>query len=215
MKLCYFNGRGLAETSRILFAIAEEPYTDYRYPLEIIDWATYNFKKEEFENDKGAGKLTKSLNKLPFLEVDGATIPQSKTIERYLARRFNMMGSSDVEAAQIDAVCEYVRDFKTDYQKVRSLQGEAREEGMTLWFTETLPAKLNSRDVIVNSKIAVGSQTSLADVTLFAFITQFFDDSERARGACNSAPNVLSVVESVESLESVQKWISRRPETSF
>ena len=46
MKLTYFNGRGLAETSRILFAISGEDYEDFRYPLEIIDWETHNMKKE-------------------------------------------------------------------------------------------------------------------------------------------------------------------------
>ena len=57
MKLTYFNGRGLAETSRILLAISGEEYEDFRYPLEIIDLATHNMKKEEFEQDKKDGKL--------------------------------------------------------------------------------------------------------------------------------------------------------------
>ena len=35
MKLVYFNGRGLAEISRILLAIGEEDYEDFRYPLKI------------------------------------------------------------------------------------------------------------------------------------------------------------------------------------
>ena len=51
LKLMYFDGRGLAETSRILFAIGGEDYEDKRYPLEIIDWATHDMKKEEFEQD--------------------------------------------------------------------------------------------------------------------------------------------------------------------
>ena len=215
MKLCYFNGRGLAETSRLLLAIAEQPYTDFRYPLKVIDWSTFNFQKDEFNKDKEDGKLTRSLNKVPFLENGDTVIPQSKAIERYLARKFNMMGSTEEEAALIDAICEWVRDFKTEYQKVRALKGEEREEGMTKWFTDTLPTRLSALDVIVNPKIAVGSQTSLADVVLFSFITQFFDDTERAREACSKAPNILSVVESVESLSSVQKWIRERPETPF
>ena len=34
------------------------------------------------------------------------------------------MGANEVEAAQIDAVCEHVRDIKDAYQKVRGIQGE-------------------------------------------------------------------------------------------
>ena len=135
LKLMYFDGRGLAETSRILFAIGGEDYEDKRYPLEIIDWATHDMKKEEFEQDKADGKLLGSLNKLPSLTVDGfipsskeeqpeetsVVIPQSKAIERFLAQRFNLMGENNVEYALIDSICECVSDFKELYQKVRGL----------------------------------------------------------------------------------------------
>ena len=33
MKLCYFNGRGLAETARIILAIKGEEYEDFRYRI--------------------------------------------------------------------------------------------------------------------------------------------------------------------------------------
>lgn len=215
LKLCYFNGRGLAETSRLLLAVAEQPYTDFRYPLEVIDWSIFKFKKEQFEGDKAAGKLKRSLDKLPYLEVDGQIIPQSKSIERFLARRFGFMGDSEVEAAQIDAICEYIRDFKTEYQKSRALKGEEREAGMTKWFKETLPSKLQALDHIVGENFAVGARTSVADVTLFAFITQFFDNVEGAKAACAEAPHITSVVENVGNLSSIQKWLATRPETPF
>ena len=59
MKLVYFNGRGLAETSRILLAIAGAEYEDFRYPLEVRDWATHDFVKAEFDAELAAagGKL--------------------------------------------------------------------------------------------------------------------------------------------------------------
>ena len=100
MKLVYFNIEGLAETSRLLFAIADVSYEDYRYPLEVIDMKTFTMKKNEFDKDKLDGKLVKSLNKLPYLEVDNEIIPQSKAIERYLAKKFNMMGSNLIEEAK-------------------------------------------------------------------------------------------------------------------
>ena len=113
LKLCYFNGRGLAETSRMILAVAGAEYEDFRYPLEVIDWATFNMVREEFNKDKAEGKLEKSMGKVPFLVVnDGVetTLSQSKSIERYLARRFGFMGGSDLEAAQIDSLCECIRD---------------------------------------------------------------------------------------------------------
>ena len=106
MKLTYFNVRGLAETTRMILAVGKVDYEDFRYPLDVIDMSTYKMVKDEFDSDKAEGKLLKSLNKVPFLEVDGVVIPQSKTIERFLAKSCNMMGSTDLESARIDSICE-------------------------------------------------------------------------------------------------------------
>ena len=70
--------------------------------------------------------MEKSMGKVPFLVVkdeggNEVTICQSKAIERYLAHRYGFMGSSELEAAQIDSLCECVRDFKDLYQPVSKL----------------------------------------------------------------------------------------------
>tara|TARA_Y100000996_G_scaffold415271_1_gene409081 strand:- start:2464 stop:3117 length:654 start_codon:yes stop_codon:yes gene_type:complete len=217
MKLTYFNGRGLAETSRILFAINGEEYEDFRYPLEVIDMSKYEMKKEEFDTDKADGKLVKSLNKLPFLEVDGVTIPQSKSIERFLARRFNMMGSNDLESAQIDAICESVRDFKELYQKVRKLPEEEKDAGMNEWFTVTLVERLTllEHQLTGSEGFSVGTTLSLSDVVLYSFITQFFDNKEASYNATLVSPKIRSVVDNVSSHEKVKAWLEVRPKTSF
>ena len=46
--------------------------------------------------------------------VDGTTaeIGQSKAIERYIARRYGLLGANEIEAAQIDAITEHIRDAK-------------------------------------------------------------------------------------------------------
>ena len=216
MKLCYFNGRGLAETSRLLFAIQGEEYEDFRYPLEVIDFSKYEMIKEEFDTDKADGKLVYSLNKLPYLEVDGVIIPQSKTIERFLARRFNMMGDTDVQCAQIDSICECVRDFKDMYQKVRALPEEEKDEGMKEWFTVTLVEKLALlENLLGEGGFSVGGRLSLADVVLFAFITQFFDNHEASYNATLATPKLRAVVDTVASHEKVIEWIEKRPKTAF
>ena len=95
-KLIYFNVRGLGETARMLFKAAGQEFEDYRYPLTLKDG---QFSRPEWDADK-----TKYIyEKIPVLEIDGGkhTIAQSKAIERFLARRFNMLGSNDAEAAII------------------------------------------------------------------------------------------------------------------
>jgi len=217
MKLTYFNVRGLAETSRILLAIGGEEYEDFRYPLSVINMSTHEMVKEEFDADKAAGKLVGSLNKVPFLEVDGITIPQSKAVERFLARRFNMMGSSDLESAQIDAICESVRDFKEMYQKVRGLSEEEKEAGTNEWFTVTLVERLSllENQMVGETGFSVGSSITLSDVVLFTFVTQFFDNKEASYNATLATPKIRAIVDRVSSHAEVVSWLDRRPKTSF
>jgi prostaglandin-H2 D-isomerase / glutathione transferase len=202
MKLVYFNARGLAETSRVLFAIKGEQYEDFRYPLEIIDWATHNMVR----------------NKLPYLEVEGEIIPQSKAIERYLAKRFNMMGDNDIEYARIDGITEYVKDFKTAYQTVRKLPANQKENGLKEWFADTLKEKLELLENLLcreHQTFAVGNRLSLADVSLYSFITEFFDDKESAWNSTVECPKLRSIVNNVRSNENLTTWVNNRPNTAF
>lgn len=218
MKLVYFNGRGLAETSRLLLAVNKAEYEDFRYPLKIIDWATHNMEREEFLRDKNDGKLTHSLNKVPFLEVNGQVLSQSKSIERYLATTFNMMGDTPLEAARIDSLAECVRDFKDAYQSVRKLPADEKEDGMKKWFSETLVERLELLENLLckeHEHFSVGRRMSLADVVLFSFITQFFDAKESAWDATSTTPKLRAVVEHLKTNNELQHWLETRPETPF
>lgn len=231
MKLTYFNGRGLAETSRILFAAAGVGFEDCRYPITVLDWATYKMEREEFDQDKASGKLWRSMDKLPFLEVEGEVISQSKAIERFLATKFDMMGSTPLEAAKIDSLCEWVRDFKDMYQKVRAAPVDEKEEAKTKFFGETLQERLTAFNKIVavsasneesvfnftgsEQLYAVGNKLSLADIVIYAFLVEFFDDKEMAQKSYEMCDKLKAIVNTVSSLEGVKKWLLERPETPF
>ena len=177
-ELTYFNGRGLAETSRLLFAYAQRVYVDKRFPLEIIEFATRKFKRDEFDNAKAEGALDLSLGKVAFLKTQGVTISQSKSIERFLAKQFNCMGATDLEGALIAAFCEHIRDVKTEYQPYRKLEGG--EGGPEKFFGDVLPAKLKAleKTLSLNDKWLIGNAVSLADITLFSLV-DFFDDQPK------------------------------------
>jgi prostaglandin-H2 D-isomerase / glutathione transferase len=214
MRLVYFNVRGLAETSRMVLAVAKEEYEDFRYPLEVVDMSTHTMVKDEFDADKVSGKLVGSLNKVPYLEVDGQIIPQSKTIERFLARKFNMMGSSVLEEARIDAICECVRDFKEMYQKVRTAENKAEAE--TEWFTVILVERLTLLENLLGEDgFSVGSVTSLSDIVLYSFISNFFDNTEASMNATQTTPRLRSIVERVNTLPEMVKWLEVSPKTNF
>ena len=218
-QLTYFNVRGLAETSRMLLALANHDYNDYRYPLEIIDWASHNMKKEEFDEDKKEGKLFDSMNKLPRLEVfqDNqkiAVLFQSKAIERFLATEFGFMGVNSIDKCKIDAICETVRDFKTDYQVVR--KKDNKDIAMQTWFGETLPNKLKLlENVLQDDNFAVGETLSLADVTLYSFCVDFFDDKKGIEFSLRGCPKIRGIVKKMGENELLKSWLEKRPDTAF
>jgi glutathione S-transferase len=233
MKLTYFNGRGLAETSRLIFAAAGVDFEDNRYPLTVLDWATFKMERKKFDEDKASGKLWQSLDKLPFLEVEGEVISQSKSIERFLASKFDMMGSTPLEAAKIDSLCEWVRDFKDMYQKVRNASADEKEETKSKFFGETLPERLLAFNKILavtssetnpesvftftgNEQLyAVGNKLSLADIVIYAFLVDFFDDKDLVQKAYVSCDKLKAIVNTVSNVEGIKKWVENRPQTPF
>ncbi len=84
-KLLYFNGRGLAELSRYILAIAGQEYEDARF--EFSEWA--------------AIKPTTPFGQVPLLEIKEENsvthISQSNAIARFLANKFGLAGKTDIE----------------------------------------------------------------------------------------------------------------------
>ena len=50
------------------------------------------------------------------------TIGQSKAIERYLARRFGLMGENAEDEAMIDCIAEHCRDVKDAAMHAQGIQ---------------------------------------------------------------------------------------------
>ncbi len=219
LKLTYFNGKGMAETSRILLAAAQVDYEDFRYPLKINDWKTYDFTRDEFDKDKADGKLWRSMGKVPFIEVDGITISQSKAIERYLAYRYGFMGENLLEAGLIDSYCEYLRDFKTDYHKEK--KKENKQEAMDNWFNVLLVKKLEDFDKILsnngenNSGFALGNKLSLADISIYTFLVEYFDNKEGVLSAYKNCNKLKSIVNNVKENKHINHWLNNRPDGSY
>ena len=68
---------------------------------------------------------------------------------------------------------------------------------------------------IVNNKFSIGNKTSLADIVIYSFITQFFDNVDGAYNATETTPNIRSIIDNVASNENIKTWLKDRPETSF
>ena len=127
VELRYFAVQGAAETIRYVMALGNCEWTEAGWPVDFSKFAgpASLYKSDGpcpgFAEASAAGLQAKNLGRAPVVVVDGTeSIGQSKTIERYLARRLGVMGANEFEAAQIDSITEHVRDLKDKYQKAKS-----------------------------------------------------------------------------------------------
>lgn len=51
------------------------------------------------------------MGQMPVLEVDGEKLPQSGAIARYLARKFNLAGKTEMEMYRSDVYIETLEDL--------------------------------------------------------------------------------------------------------
>mmetsp|Transcript_22977 Transcript_22977/g.34226 ORF Transcript_22977/g.34226 Transcript_22977/m.34226 type:complete len:250 (+) Transcript_22977:55-804(+) len=221
--LKYFDARGAAETARIILTFAGEEYNDSRYEIE-----PGTMSAPEFLKAKETGELDMNLNRVPLLITEGGEIiGQSKAIERYLAKKFGLMGSSDVEAAQIDCVAEHCRDVKDAAarkgfsffsQKSDEEKAVARKE----WFESDLPAMLEKIEKSVSltsteSGYAVGNKSSYADIAIFSLLKDCTMEAEKedTLKAAEKCSALLAIANKIASDEKIVAWVESRPKTRF
>jgi glutathione S-transferase len=223
-KLCYFDIRGLAETARMLFVVSKTPYEDIRLSLTFGtpgDFSTIS--RPEFDEKKASGELDISLGKVPYLDVDGTKFGQSKAIERYLSKQFSMLGANDLEAAQIDQLCESVIDFKAAYTKAKGTTGdEEKKAALEKFFAETLPDNLKLAEKSLPAAGAgpwlVGNTVSLADVVFYAFLAApdgFFDNADGAKAAFQGCARIKAAMEAVDAIPELKTHIANRKPSPF
>lgn len=125
-ELLYFDAKGRAELTRMLMAVAGIGYKDHRMklvpPAEAggmpkfgDEWLTIkdDIEKVPFgqvpvlviKPTKPGLTEEKSAGRLGFLDRE-IRVPQSGSINRYLAKKFGLLGSDEVECALVDAVYE-------------------------------------------------------------------------------------------------------------
>lgn len=112
--------------------------------------------------DKGdwdARKKTMPYGQVPVLEVDGLQIAQSGAIVRFLAKRLNLNGANDVEAALIDAQFEARGDMYKAFQTAKPDAASQLSSHRRL-VTSTLPACVSAY---------AGPRFSIAFVVLLPF----------------------------------------------
>lgn len=208
---------------RVIFALGGEEYEDIRY---AIDPAT--FQSTEFLEAKNNGDLKMNLNRAPILILpDGKVIGQSKAIERYLAKRYGLMGASPEDEAIIDCIAEHCRDVKDGarykgFSKfTKNKTDEEKAKDRKEWFEVDMPEMLRKiEDAVSESSaspgFAYGNKPSYADVAIFALLRDCFAaDLEETTKAAEKCTLLNSIADQIASNPGVATYLKERPESMF
>jgi len=194
--LTYFNGRGRAELTRLVFAEGNIEYEDRRV------------SSEGHSGLKTQGVLP--FGQLPILEHNGVTLAQSHTVARYAARLGGLYGKDALEGAKIDMLVDGMIDLggaifaaKTDEQKE-----VLKKETLPLWFGH-FEKILKSN---APNKVFVGDKTTLGDLAVFR-VTD--DVLAQHPDALNSFPNLKSHHDHIAASPRIAAWLKKRPQTGF
>ena len=201
-KLYYFNFRGRAEASRLIFAAAGQKYEDIRY--ERDQWPSH--------------KLDMPLGQMPVLEYGGVKLPQSTVIARFLAKQFHLAGKDNLEQAKVDAVVDTITDIApTLTPAFQEPDEEKKQELLKKFFAEELPKHLKNLEVLGKlygngSPHFVGNNLTLADILFYAV----FENILAMNASClNDHPWLKQNRAEVEKQPGIAEHLKSRPKTQY
>ncbi len=171
-KVYYFNGNGRAVNIRAILTYAGANWSDAKVAFQ--DWPVL----------KGSGKFL--YGQMPGVEIDGKMYTQTIAIETLLAKRFNLMGKSDIDEYEILSLLASREDiakkllplmWPTDDQKAKMPEIIKNLVDVELpYFLKIWEQKYSE----ISGKYFLGDNFSLADIYLAtAFENMFWKDSNK------------------------------------
>jgi len=171
--------------------------------------------------DWPALKPTMPMGQIPVLEMDGHKLCQSVAMGRYLARKHNLTGASDFEAAQCDMYVDGAQDlipklrpavmawFAGDKAKMKEEMDELMKEAM--------PTFLKAYEKFLTENGTgwlVGKQVTWADLWVGEMLARLSEPTWLP-GMLDGYPQLKAFVDKVHALPAIKAWVAKRPETGF
>ncbi|CAF1344200.1 unnamed protein product [Rotaria sordida] len=201
-KLYYFNARGRAEISRLIFAAVGQQYEDIRY--DYNEWALH------------ANEMP--LGEIPVLEFNGKKLPQSLAIANFLAKQFQLTGRDNFEQAKVEAVVETIKDLITKYIPVRWEDDEIKKEELKNEFlNKELPEYLYKLEVLAKQyadrgPFFVNNRLTWADLLFYNTGENIL---ELDRNCLNNYPWLKQNRAEVARQPRITEYLRSRPKTPF
>ena len=214
-RLIYFGSQGKAEVSRLMFALAGQPFVDERVHKSATATDTDTATHTEQRTFDGI-KHSLPFGQLPVLQVggiDGPLLAQSRAIERFLARRFGLLGSTDVDEQRVDSVVEAVRDLTHAYASSRTDAASQHN-----FIAHTLPSFMQQLERLAQQcststarDTLVGDTLTLADVVVYHTFSIPTPDRPAMQQAIDACPHIKAAIAHVADRPEIRQWVVTRP----
>lgn len=211
-KLSYFDCRGRAELTRILFAYGGIEYEDDRV------------KRADMAELKAKGVLP--FGQFPVLSIDGGPCySQSYAIAKYAAKIVGLMPPNPEAQLACDMIILTTEDVRSKLIPIR-YSGKVGDERLELYanfYKNVLPGFLaNFEKQLAGRQYFVGDSLSVADIAVFnmcLYLTfpccevQAADASaKQEQETCLDAfPAIRALKKKVESVPGIASWLDARP----
>ncbi|XP_071948396.1 S-crystallin SL11-like [Antedon mediterranea] len=202
--LTYFNSRGRAEISRLLFAVADVKYEDKR--IEKSEWREWI-------------KASTPFGVVPNLTFDdGTSISMSGAIANYLAREFKLYGKNNMENTQIDTITGALADIMelvytyAFIEEAGAAKAEAKTKALARVASYGAAIEANFEQNNGGQGYLVGKGMTLADI---AFFNAFSNITLVEPTALDNLPLLKDLMVRVGANEKIAKWVKTRPKTQF
>ncbi|KAF9160579.1 hypothetical protein DFQ27_006535 [Actinomortierella ambigua] len=189
----YFGVHGVVAVSRAMLCIAG------------ADWS----QRSETFDSWPAVKASTPFGTLPIMNVTSESgevtvIPESMAIERYLAKKFDMVGSTEAEQIQVDVALSLNNSLSTYWiQRVMYAAPEATAKAFDELKTSKLPTWIASCEKVLAKNGSnghfVGDKITVADISASALMDALLP-AEGVDAVLNekTAPNLFAVKRKVD-----------------
>jgi len=201
-KLLYFNGRWVAEPSRIILSYAGVTFEDVRIQQE--DWPPI---KKDFKYG--------TVPELHDLET-GEKFYQSFSIARYLAKKYDLAGQNIAEATVCDEYADAIKDLLKDVEPMWTADDAQKAEIIKKVLTESGPKlfPVLTADLKANGgTYLVGNGLTWADI-MVAHFTELFEGFVD-KSLLDNYPSIKSHQQRVFNIPKIKEYISKRPASDF
>jgi len=197
--LHYFNLTGRAELIRLVFTATGQKFTDTR--IGFGDWA--------------AIKPGTPFGSLPYLDVDGKPLGQTKAIIRYVAHEHGIGGKDAFEQALVDSVVEATRDITDNLSAYQFGDASQKEANLTKLTKTTLPTLLGALEKFITKHgktgFSVGDKLTTADLAIFDAVDQVqADKSVGVHDATAEYPKIKEVIATVLANPTISSYLEKR-----